>query len=99
MRIFKTDTPDSDEALLAILDRRNATNQNALRVADEMIAGVRARGDEYVAEVVARFDGVTIAPEAIRVAPRKVTISAEMRNAIDLAIDRVESFHRPQFPS
>ena len=98
MRTFITHTTESDAALRAILDRRSATNENALRVADEMIAGVRSRGDDYVAEVVARFDGVSIAPDAIRIAPRDVTISAAMKRAIDLAIDRVESFHRPQLP-
>jgi histidinol dehydrogenase len=98
MRTFTANTTESDEALRAILERRSATNENALRVADEMIAGVRARGDAYVAEVIAKFDGVTLEPEAIRIAPRDVTISAEMKSAIDLAIDRVEAFHRPQFP-
>jgi histidinol dehydrogenase len=98
MRIFTANTPESDAALAAIIDRRNATNENALRVADEMIAGVRARGDAYVAEVVAKFDGVTLEPDAIRIAPREVTIAGEMRSAIDLAIDRIDAFHRPQLP-
>src|SRR5918912_47464 len=54
-----------------------------LAVADEMIAGVRARGDAYVAEQIARFDGVTLAPEAIKIAPREVTAGAEIAAAID----------------
>jgi histidinol dehydrogenase len=98
MRTFNANTPEADAALRAILDRRSATNENALRVADEMIAGVRARGDAYVSEVIAKFDGVTIEPDSIRIAPRDVTISSEMQAAIDLAIDRVEAFHRPQLP-
>ena len=72
--------------------------EEALRVADEMIAGVRARGDAYVAEQIARFDRVTLAPDEIRIAPRRVTIAPEMAEAIDLAIERVEAFHRPQMP-
>jgi histidinol dehydrogenase len=98
MRVFTTNTPESDAALRGILERRSSTNENALRIADEMIAGVRARGDDYVAEVVAKFDGVTMEPDAIRIAPREVTVSAEMRGAIDLAIDRIDAFHRPQLP-
>ena len=43
-----------------------------LLVADEMIAGVRAGGDAYVAEQIARFDGVTLAPGAPRLS-RDVT--------------------------
>jgi histidinol dehydrogenase len=70
----------------------------ALQVADEMIAGVRANGDVFVAEQIARFDGVSIAPDEIAIKPRAVTIDREMAAAIDLAIERVESFHRPQMP-
>ena len=67
-------------------------------VADEMIAGVRARGDAYVAEQIARFDRVSIAPAAIRVTPRDVTIDADLARALDVAIERVAAFHRPQLP-
>src|SRR5947208_6047758 len=74
------------------------TAAEALRVADEMIAGVRARGDAYVAEQIARFDGVTIAPGDIKIAPRAVAIGKEMAEAIEVAIERVEAFHRPQMP-
>jgi histidinol dehydrogenase len=63
-----------------------------------MIEGVRAQGDAYVAGQIAKFDGVAIAPEAIRIAPREVTIDAELRAAIETAIERVEAFHRPQMP-
>jgi len=70
----------------------------ALAVADEMIAGVRARGDAYVAEQIAKFDGVTLAPGEIKIAPREVTIAPEMIEAIETAIARVEAFHRPQMP-
>ena len=73
-------------------------SKTPLAVADEMIAGVRARGDAYVAEQIARFDGVSLAPGEIRIAPRAVSISSEMREAIEVAIERVEAFHRPQLP-
>jgi histidinol dehydrogenase len=72
--------------------------ENALLVADEMIAGVRARGDAYVAEQIARFDRVTLAPDQIKIAPRAVSIDREMIDAVELAIERVEAFHRPQLP-
>lgn len=67
-------------------------------VADEMIAGVRARGDAYVAEQIERFDRVRLAPDAIRMTPREVTIDAELARALDSAIERVAAFHRPQLP-
>ena len=68
----------------------------ALQVADEMIAGVRARGDAFVAEQIARFDGVTLARDQILIAPQYT--GCDLEAAIDLAIARVEAFHRPQMP-
>src|SRR5205814_5861523 len=38
------------------------------------------------------------APSEIKIAPREVTIDRAMSEAIDLAIERVEAFHRPQLP-
>src|SRR5581483_5566255 len=66
------------------------------RVADEAIEGVRARGDAFVREQIEKFDRVKIG--AILIAPREVAIDPEMAKAIDLAIERVESFHREQLP-
>ncbi|HUJ13335.1 MAG TPA: histidinol dehydrogenase [Thermoanaerobaculia bacterium] len=69
----------------------------AFRVADEMIEGVRARGDAFVREQIAKFDRVTIAD--IRIAPRDVTIDPKMAEAIETAIERVEAFHKQQLPA
>jgi histidinol dehydrogenase len=63
-----------------------------------MIDGVRAGGDAFVAEQIARFDGVSLAPNEIAIAPRAVTIDREMAAAIELAIERIDAFHRPQLP-
>src|SRR3954451_14281774 len=86
-----------ETALRDLEARRGATNDNAMRVAGEMIAGVRARGDAFVHEKVARFDGVTI--DDILVVPRDVSIDPAMRDAIELAIERIEAFHHPQLPT
>ncbi|HSY52651.1 MAG TPA: histidinol dehydrogenase [Thermoanaerobaculia bacterium] len=89
----------SEEITLALREletRRGASNENAMRVAGEMIDGVRARGDAFVAEQIARFDGVTL--DEILVAPRETSIDPAMRDAIETAIERIEAFHRPQRP-
>jgi len=85
-----------DAALRELEARRGASNDDAMRVAAEMIAGVRARGDAFVREQIERFDGVAI--DGILIAPRKVSIDPAMRDAIELAIERIEAFHRPQLP-
>jgi histidinol dehydrogenase len=98
MNALNVKSPEAEAALRAIEARRNDANEYAFRVADEMIAGVRARGDAYVAEQIDRFDGVRLAPEEILIVPRQVTIDRELVYALDVAIDRVEAFHLQQLP-
>ncbi|HEY2090290.1 MAG TPA: histidinol dehydrogenase [Thermoanaerobaculia bacterium] len=98
MRLYRSNSPEAEEALRGIIARRSATNENALRVADEMIAGVRATGDLYVAAQIAKFDRVSLEPSKVRIAPHDVAIGAEIADAIDTAIARVEAFHRAQLP-
>ncbi len=93
---LKADSPEAEAALRAIEARRKQSEAEALRVADEAIAGVRTRGDAYVREQIARFDRVAI--EDMLIAPREVTIDPLMAEAIDVAIARVDAFHRQQLP-
>jgi histidinol dehydrogenase len=106
MNWLKAPSPEADAALRALEDRRNAANDDALRVADAMIAGVRARGDAFAAEQIARFDGVSIAPEEILVdgtpaqpAGEDAGVPKDLARALDTAIARVEAFHRQQLPA
>ncbi len=96
---LKVPSPEADAALRALEERRNDANDDAFRVADAMIAGVRARGDAFAAEQIARFDGVSIAPDEILIVPREVVIAPALADALDTAIARVEAFHLRQLPS
>ncbi len=97
MSLYKADSAEARRALRDVELRREVSVAGALCVADEAIAGVRARGDAYVREQVERFDRVTVDP--IRIAPREVKIDRGLAEAIDTAIARVESFHRQQMPA
>ena len=102
MPSLKVPSPEADAALRALEERRNTANDEAFRVADAMIAGIRTRGDAFAAEQITRFDNVTLAPSDIRIAPRALddlTIDGGLAAALDLAIERVESFHLQQLPS
>jgi histidinol dehydrogenase len=94
MPTFKAASPEAEAALRELEERRAGASENAFRVAGEMIAGVRARGDAFVREQIERFDGVHI--DDIAITPRAVTV--DLADALDLAIERVEAFHRPQLP-
>ncbi len=88
--------------------RRAAASANAFRVADEVIAGVRAHGDAFVAGQIAKFDGVELAAEEIlhtahssglRPPSPPVFAGGEgLVAAIHLAMERVEAFHLQQMP-
>lgn len=97
MNWFKASSPEAEAALRELEARRRSANEHAFRVADEMIAGVRSRGDAYVAEQIERFDRVQVSP--IRIEPRDATVSPRLARALDTAIDRVEAFHLKQLPS
>ncbi len=96
--VFKAGTEEAEGALTAIEARSAAASDQAFRVADEMIAGVRSRGDAFVAEQIARFDGVTLDPSTIAIEPAISRIDSTLAEAIELAIERVEAFHRQQLP-
>lgn len=94
MPTFKAASPEADAALRELEERRARANENAFNVADAAIAGVRARGDAFVREQIERFDGVRL--DEIVLAPRAADVP--LADALDLAIERVEAFHRPQLP-
>lgn len=98
MQWIKAASPEASAALARLESRRTETADHAFRIADEAIAGIRAEGDAFAARQLARFDRVTIAPEEICVAPREVAIDDDLAAALELAIGRVESFHRAQLP-
>lgn len=89
-------SPEAETALRELEARRRAAGEHAYGVAGEVIEGVRAGGDAYVAGQIAKFDGVAVSP--ILIAPRDVRIDSALAAALDLAIDRVESFHLRQLP-
>ncbi len=105
MNWYKASSPEAEAALRELEARRQSANDDAFRVADEMIAGVRGRGDAYVAEQIERFDRMRVDP--IKIEPRRTGLSpsgrAEARpalfEALDVAIDRVEAFHLAQLPA
>ncbi len=91
---YRIASPEAEAALREIEERRARASEDAFRVADEMIAGVKTGGDRFVAEQIERFDRMRL--EEIAIAPRDV--DCELADALEVAIERVEAFHRPQLP-
>jgi histidinol dehydrogenase len=64
-----------------------------------LIDDVRARGDEAVCDALARFDGVEVTPDGLRVSDDEIdgaTVNAEVDAAIDDAITHLRAFNEQQ---
>lgn len=76
----------------------DAVNQRVL----EIIKAVRERGDAALVELTKRFDGLEVQSMAELILPRErlqlalTRITAEQRQALELAAERVRSYHERQ---
>ena len=76
----------------------DGVNQRVL----EIIQAVRERGDAALVEYTQRFDGLEVASMADLILPRErlelalTRISAEQRQALEVAAERVRSYHEQQ---
>ena len=65
----------------------------------ELLRDVRVRGDDAVCEALAKFDGIDVDPDGLRVADTELdaaTVSAEVDAAIDDAISHLRDFNERQ---
>ncbi len=104
MKRLNTADQDFEPAFTALLDEaRETTNRVDAAVAD-IIAAVRAQGDTALIDHTARFDRWAPADAAaLRVTPAEIeaadaSIRPELRAALNLAAERIETFHRAQLP-
>ncbi|WP_137180188.1 histidinol dehydrogenase [Roseomonas sp. AR75] len=102
----RLDTKDAgfEAAFRALLDEARETTATVDAAVAGIIAEVRARGDAALLELTARFDRWTPASAAaLRVSAAEIdaavaAIPAQRRDALQLAAERVEKFHRAQMP-
>ncbi|MFQ5692947.1 MAG: histidinol dehydrogenase [Nitrospinota bacterium] len=90
-----------------LLDRRRRKwRRDQARVLDRaraILDDVRRSGDRAVLRYTAKFDGVTLRADGIRVRPREIAAAAARCDpaglrAMRLAARRIEAFHRRQIP-
>jgi len=92
----------SDHERSRVLSRSEQNVDELLPVAQQIIDSVSQRGDEAVREHSARLDGapadlaIVVPDEAFDNAER--SLSAEVREALDFAIENVRAVHRRQLP-
>ncbi len=102
MRIIDAVQTDAVAELRALrrpllLDSLILDDRPEARTVLELIADIRRRGDEAVAEITARVDRATIPPERVRVSPDEIEqaqrrLDPNLRQAFRKAIDAVRRF-------
>jgi len=101
MRILDWETLSPGERRAALARPAQAARDAIEALAREIIANVRAGGDEALRAYSRRFDGadiqtLAVSPEEFSQAER--TLTSEQRRALERAMDNVERFHRAQQP-
>ena len=99
------DTNDAvfEAAFADLLSMKREVTEDVDRVAADIIADVRARGDAAVIELTERFDRVTLSPGGLAFSPAEVdaavaTVPEAERGALELAADRIRAYHMRQRP-
>jgi histidinol dehydrogenase len=101
MRILDWESLTAGERRAALARPAQATRDDVETLAREVIANVRAGGDEALRAYSRRFDGAELrdlAVSAEELSQAERTLTSEQRSALERAIDNVERFHRAQRP-
>lgn len=65
---------------------------------DPILKQVELEGNKALRELTQRFDGVTLDSVTINPLEVEVTLSNQVKSAIDIAFDNISLFHKAQFP-
>src|ERR1700734_3692119 len=102
---LRLDTRDQgfETAFAALLAAKRETDADVDDAVAAIIDDVRNRGDAALVDYTNRFDRVSLSAAGLRLSPREITETAakaspETVDALKVAADRIESFHRRQLP-
>ncbi|SLN25245.1 histidinol dehydrogenase [Ruegeria meonggei] len=104
MPVFlNTTSPEFETAFQTLLSAKREDSPDVDAVVAQIIADVRARGDAAVIELTAKFDRLeltsdTLAFSAAEIAEAVAKVSDVDRHALELAADRIRSYHEKQMP-
>lgn len=95
--------PDFTEHFAAFLSMKREVSRDIDAAARAIVEDVAARGDAALIEATAKFDRLTLTADTLRVTAEEIaaaTASCDSKtvNALKLARDRIETYHRRQLP-
>lgn len=98
-----TASPDFETAFTALLSAKREDSPDVDAAVADIIADVRERGDAAVIELTERFDRIALTPDTLRFSATEIAqavseVSNEDREALELAADRIRSYHARQMP-
>jgi histidinol dehydrogenase len=102
MKFFTTTDADFCASLNAMTQHVGALDENVDRIASDILANVRARGDDAVLEYTKQFDKIDVSSmSALELTKSEMksafdSLDPELRDALITARDRIESYHRKQ---
>ena len=100
---LSTSARDFENQFAAFLSRKREVSDDVDTAVRQIIADVRARGDDALIELTAKFDHLHLTPATLRVSAAEIdraiaACSAETLEALRFARERIESHHRRQLP-
>jgi histidinol dehydrogenase len=96
-------SPDFERRFAALLSAKRETAEDVVATARAIIDDVRVRGDAALLDYTKRFDRLELTGANLRLtekdfAEAEKKVSAEARDALVFARDRIEAFHARQLP-
>lgn len=98
-----TAAADFDARFAALMGQKREEAEDVDQAVAAIITDVRARGDAAVIELTARFDRLSLTPETMAFSPAEIAaevakVSPEDRAALELAAERIRTYHARQMP-
>ena len=102
-QFLSTSDTDFETRFSALLSAKREDSPDVDHVVADIIADVRARGDEAVLELTAKFDRLELTAENMRfssdeIAAECAKVNDEDASALELAADRIRAYHARQMP-
>ena len=104
MPVFLNATdPNFEVEFQTLLSAKREDSPDVDQVVADIIADVRARGDEALLEYTERFDRLTLTQETLRLSDDEITaeiqkVAPQDRTALKLAAARIRAYHAEQMP-
>jgi len=101
---LKTSDPAFDSQFEELVNMRREEQSDVVQTVAGIIADVRTRGDAALAELTARFDNVDLNDAGLSISAEEVdravaAVPQQTMDALTLAHERIDAYHRRQIPS